>query len=96
MAILATKETKMVGVEHILAVLDEVGDLAAGGIKIAKEGVGFGSIPKLFGLLAQVKLLIENIPALPAELADLDPLESAKIGQASFLLVKKIVDAAKG
>lgn len=90
------------GIDKTLEVFDDLGVLAVKGVAIAKEfshGVGIGaimgSVGKLMDLSKAVQELIKDVPAAAPELLDLTAEESAKIGQAAFVLVKKMIDAIK-
>lgn len=90
------------GIEKALEVFDDLGILAISGVTLAKEfrhGVGIGailgSLGKIVALAKSVEELVKDVPAALPELMDLDGMEAAKIGQAAYLLVKKMVDAIK-
>jgi len=85
----------MVGISKTLEVFEDLGVLAVAGISLAKSGVSLSSLGKLLDVARAAAELVQDVKGALPELADLDADESAKIGQAAYGLVKKIVDAAK-
>lgn len=90
------------GIDKTLEVFSDLTVLAVSGVEIAKTfkggvGVGsiLGSIGKLVALGKSVEELIKDLPAAMPELLELDAAESSRIGQASYELVRKIMDAVK-
>lgn len=85
----------MLGVEKTLQVFDDLGEIAVSAVSIGKKGVSFSAFGDLLKVLGAGKELIQDAPAALPELMELDQAESAKIGQAAYVLVKKIIDAVK-
>lgn len=85
----------MLGIQRTLEVFEDLGGIAVIGISLAKGGISLGSLGKILDLVKEAKELISDVPAALPELMDLDGMESAKIGQAAYGLVKRIVDAIK-
>ncbi len=83
------------GIVKTLEVIEDLGSIAQIAIKIAKEGLSFGSIGNLLQIAKDVNELIKDVPGALPELSDLDSVEAAKIGEAAYGLVKKVVDAIK-
>ena len=90
------------GIQKTIEVFDDLGGLAVSGLSIAmefKHGVGIGailgSVSKILVLAKSVEELIKDLPGALPELLDLDADESKKIGEAAFLLVKKITDSIR-
>jgi hypothetical protein len=83
------------GIDKTLEVFESLGSLAATGLQIAKGGIGIGSIGKILDVMKDINELVKDIPAALPELQDIDGAEAARIGQAAYGLVKKILAAAK-
>ena len=83
-----------VGIQKSLETLEDIGNLSVAAIAIVKAG-GFrlSVLPKVLDAIYQVGELIKDAPAALPELSDIDALESAQLGAASFALVKKVVVA---
>jgi hypothetical protein len=86
---------QMIGIQKTLEVFDDLGGLAVAGIGIAKSGISLGSLMKIAEIIKNAKELIEDVPQALPELMDLDAMEASKVGQASYMLVKRILDAVK-
>lgn len=79
------------GIEHTLASLADIEKLAIEGIKLAKNGVGIGSIRDLLALGGDAKKLVTEAKESFPELKDLDAAEGLQLGQACLDLVKNII-----
>ena len=86
----------MAGIDKTLEVFDDLGNLAAAGVRIAKSGLGIASFGQILKVLENVKELLQDAPLALPELMDLDAVESAKLGQAAYGMVKKVMEAVKG
>ena len=92
----------MAGIDKSLEVFADLTVLAVSGVEIAKScrhGIGIsvilGSFGRLVSLGKSVEELIKDLPAALPELCDLDGAESARIGQAAYDLVKRVLEAVK-
>ena len=81
------------GIDHSKKVLADLGKLAADGIKVAKHGVGLGSLKQLFDILAEAKDLVVEAQAAFPEIKDLDSKESGELASACYDLVKGIIES---
>ncbi len=91
-----------VGIEKSLEVFSDLGLMAVSGVQIAKSfknGIGIGTIlgsmTQLVALGKSVEELVKDLPAALPELVDLDGQEAARIGQAAYDLVRKVLEAVK-
>lgn len=92
----------MAGIDKTLEVFADLTQLAVDGVGVAKSfrhgigiGVLFGSFGRLLSIGKSVEELIKDLPPALPELVDLDGAECARIGQASYDLVKKVLEAVK-
>ncbi len=82
------------GIDKTREVFADLEVLVVSGVKLTKSGIGIGSIGKIVDIGNAVNELIKDVPGALPELQDLDGDESAKLGEASYRLVKAILDAA--
>lgn len=85
----------MLDVSKTKSVMDSAGELLVKGIAIGKHGVGLGSLPAIFDMLNEIKVLLEDAPSVLPELKDLDQAEAGQVAEAAYALVKKVLDAVK-
>ncbi len=83
----------MAGIDKTLQVFDDLGELAVSAVSIGKKGLSFSAFGDLLKVLAAGKELIIDAPVARVEFAQLSAQDSAKIGEAAYVLVKKIMDA---
>jgi hypothetical protein len=62
-------------------------------ISLAKHGIGIGAVGQIFAMLGQVKSIIAEAPAVLPEIKDLDGQEAGKLAEASYDLVKSMIQA---
>lgn len=78
-------------IDHSQKVLADLGDIVSNGIEIFKNGIGLGSLKKVFALEKEFKDLIAEAKQAMPELKDLDPSEVQLLLASSYALVKKII-----
>ncbi len=88
-----------VGIEKTLEVFDDISVVACEGIAIAKQLKGgftylkvLACMGKFMAVAKACQELVKDAPAALPELQDLDAAESAKIGAASYALVRKVME----
>lgn len=83
------------GIDKTKAVLENLFELAADAIVVAKGGVGLGSFKKILEIIGDVKGLLENAPGAWPELQELDANEVGQLGSAAYSGVLKVISAVK-
>ena len=85
----------MVGIEKSLEVFEDLEKLGVELVKIAKNGLGLGSMFRVLEILKNAAELVKDAQGAIPELADLDPKESGQLAERAFVLVKNIIVAVK-
>jgi hypothetical protein len=83
----------MLDVSKTKSVMESAGELLVKGIAIGKHGVGIGSLPAIFDMLAEIKVLLADAPLVLPELKDLDQAEAGQVAESAYALIKKVMDA---
>lgn len=78
-----------VGIENSREFIENLQELSVGLVKVVKKRQYFA----LFGLIGEVKSLIEGAPHLLPELQDLEPAEVGVLSAASYSLVRSVIAA---
>mgnify|MGYP001593594279 CR=1 FL=1 len=79
------------GIAKTLEVISGVGEIVASAIAVSKNGVNLADLPRLMAMASQAVELISDARDAFPELKDIDGVESAKLGQASYVMVRKIL-----
>ena len=82
-----------VGVDKTLEVIQDISGIVTASIAVAKSGVNLGSIPAFLKIAQHAVELLKDAKAALPELKDIDGNEAAKIGEASYKLIREIVAA---
>ncbi len=83
-----------VGIDKTLETIADLQKLVVDGLDLVKRGsIGLGSLTRLLGILGDLKELAADAVLVLPELADLDAVETGKIGTAAFTLVKTALSA---
>ena len=83
-----------VGIDKTLETIADLEKLAVDGLDLAKHGPwGLSSLTHLLAILGDLRELAADAVLVLPELADLDSVETGKIGAAAFTLVKTVMAA---
>lgn len=80
----------MLGIEHVKAALDKLGDLASHAIDLGKHGIGVSAISDILNILKDVRALLAELPQAMPEMADLDGHESAELAKHAYEMIRRM------
>ncbi len=85
----------VIGIAKTKATIGAITELVLDGIDLAKKGVGLGSIGKVFEIVNDIKVIVDNLPGAMPELQDLQAAEVGEIGSFAYECAVKIIGAIK-
>lgn len=85
----------MAGIDNLLESLDDLERAILGSLKLARGGLGLGSIPALLEAVRDLIDLAADLHKALPEVSDIDAAESGILSQRCYLLVKRIIAGVK-
>ena len=83
----------MIGIAKTLEVFDDITKLIVSGVVVYKQGVGLKSLMQLGSIIDSLTELVKDIPPALPELKDLDKEESARLGAATYSMLRTVAEA---
>ncbi len=81
------------GINKSQLFIEQLSEVCVNAVKLAKKGLGLGSIGLLLDMARSAKELVTEAKGVLPELADLNADESALLGAAAFNAVKNVLAA---
>jgi hypothetical protein len=79
------------GIDNLLKVVDNIGNIAIAGITIAKTGIGLGLLSKGVSILSQSTSIALSLKECLNEVKDLDAEEKVRLLDAITLKMSEVV-----